>query len=161
MAVSKNTTNHFLMRLAGLTGFMAVIVGLVLWLAIGTGTAGMVVTLVGAALLVVALLVELKGVMGAVFSQRGAMGSNVALQVVLALLLLAGVNAFSFLHYQRFDWTSDHLFTINKDVRHDLEQLRGETDIVVYLRYTSALARLPTISWRIFRRRPSARSLKK
>jgi hypothetical protein len=127
------------MRLAGLTGLMAVIVGLVLWLAIGVEEEGRTVTLVGAALLGLSVLVELKGVLGAVLSQRGAMGSNVALQVVLALALLAGINAFSFLHYQRFDWTSDRLFTIDKNIRHDLEQLRGETDIVVYLRYTSSL----------------------
>src|SRR5205085_363675 len=82
---------------------------------------------------------EVKGLVGAVMSQRGAMGSNVALQIVLAVALLAGINAFSFWHYQRFDLTSDHLFTIDSNIRHDLEQLRGDTDIVVYLRYTSSL----------------------
>src|SRR5262249_51295414 len=98
-----------------------------------------IVTLIGAALLVTAGLVELQGLMGAVMSQRGAMGSNVALQVLLALVLLVGINVFSFWHYQRFDWTSDRLFTIDKGIRQDLEQLRGDTKIVVYLRYTSSL----------------------
>ena len=135
----KNNTGHFLMRLAGLTGLMAVIVGLVLWLAIGTVAAGLAVTLLGAALLVMAALVEVKGLVGAVRSQRGAMGSNVVLQIVLALVLVVGVNVFSFLHYHRFDWTSEQIFTIPKEIRDQLGQLRGETDIVVYLRYTSSL----------------------
>ncbi len=139
MAVSKNSPVLFMMRLAGLTGLVALVVGLVLWLAIGVDEAGIIVTVVGAGLLVLAGLVELRGLMGAVLSQRGAMGFNVALQVVLALVLIVGINAFSFSHYQRFDWTSDHLFTISQDIKHNLEQLRGETDIVVYLRNTSDL----------------------
>ncbi len=126
----------FLMRLAGLTGLMLLIVGLVLWLGVGVMSAGIVVTLIGAGLLVLAGIVELKGLMGAVMSQRGAMGTNVVLQFVLAVALLAGVNYYSFGHYLRFDWTSDNLFTINPKIRGQLEQLRAETKIVVYLRLT-------------------------
>ncbi len=139
MAVKSTSTLLFMMRLAGLTGLMLLIVGLVLWLGVGVMSAGIVVTLIGAGLLVLAGIVELKGLMGAVMSQRGAMGTNVALQFVLAVALLAGVNYYSFGHYLRFDWTSDNLFTINSKLRSQLEQLRAETKIVVYLRYTSSL----------------------
>jgi hypothetical protein len=138
MAVNKNSTLLFLMRLAGLTGLLVLVAGLVLWLAIGTVTAGLTVAAVGALLLLVAAVVEMQSLLGALRSQRGAMGTNVAVQIVLALALLVGINVFSFLHYQRFDWTSDRLFTIDKNVRRDLEQLRGQTDIVVYLRNASS-----------------------
>ncbi len=138
MAVSNNSNGRFFVRLAGLTGLMALIVGLVLWQAIGVAE-GQIVTWCGAGLLLLTLLVEMRGLVGSVFSQRGAMGSNVALQLALALALLVGINVFSFEYYQRFDCTSDHIFTIDKDIRRELEQLRGETDIVVYLRDTASL----------------------
>lgn len=143
MALTNKTGGHFLVRLAGLTGLMALIVGLVLWLAIGISAAGPLVALVGAVLMGLAALVEARGLLTAVTSQRGAMGSNVVLQIVLATVLLAIINALSFVHYLRFDLTSDHLFTIRPAIRAKLEQLRADpnnrTDIVVYLRYTSSL----------------------
>src|SRR5438477_10177022 len=112
MAVKNNSIQLFLMRLAGLTGLLMLVIGLVLWLAIEVAVAGVIVALIGAALLGVAALVEVNGLVRAVTSQRGTMGLNVALQVVLALILLMGLNVFSFSQYQRFDWTSDRLFTI-------------------------------------------------
>jgi hypothetical protein len=137
MAVSNKSTGLFLVRLAGLTGLMGVIVGLVLWLAIGVLGAGLAVLLAGACLLAMAVIVELQGLLKAVLSQRGAVGFNVCAQIALALILLVEVNWFSFFHFQRFDWTSEKIFTIKKEIRDQLSQLRGETDIVVSLRFNS------------------------
>jgi hypothetical protein len=133
---------HVAVRLAGLTGLVAVAVGLVIFAAT-EDEVGLIVAGAGGALAALALLVELKAALALVLSRRGAAGSSVALQVLLAAALLAGVNAFSFLHYARFDWTRDREFTLEEDptvtpaMRRGLRQLRGETRIVVYQRHAA------------------------
>lgn len=130
---------HLLFRLLGLTGLMALIVAAVLWtslpaeyqdvaLKIGYG---------GAAALLLAFLVEIRGIVGMFGSRRAGLGSNVIVQALLALILVAGLNWWSFQHYRRFDWTWDQSFTLKDDVKRQLAQLRGDTDIVVYQQYVS------------------------
>src|SRR5262249_11997336 len=86
-----------------------------------------------------ALLVELAALVRLATSRRGAVGSNVLLQVLLATIILGGVNVFSFMHYQRFDWTSKREFTLDDTLRAELSKLSSDepTTIVVYRRQTS------------------------
>jgi hypothetical protein len=94
--------------------------------------------LVGAALALGVLTVELFAAAAAPGegSRRGAVGGNAAGQIVLAALLLVGVNLFSYFHYLRFDWTRDRQFTLPDDLRSQLAQLRDETRILICLRDT-------------------------
>src|SRR5262245_1206569 len=129
---------HLISRLIGLTGALAAAIGLVLWL-VADEEIGRQIALGGGAAVALALLVELAALVRLATSRRGAVGSNVLLQVVLATLILGGVNVFSFLHYQRFDWTSKREFTLDEKLRAELSKLSGEepTTIVVYRRQTS------------------------
>lgn len=137
MALNARPRWHFWVRLFGLTGLFAGIVGLVLWVGLGFDEAGPIVALSGAAAVALTLLVEVRGLVALAASRRGAVGLNVFVQVALATALLIGANVFSFLYYQRFDGTRDHAFTIPADVRARLAQLRDETDVVVYQQYVS------------------------
>jgi hypothetical protein len=127
---------HLLGRIAGLTGLVLVAVGLVVWGATGEGVA-LAVAGGGGVLAALAIIFEIKGAAGLVRSRRGALGSNVFLQVLLAAGLLALVNTFSFLHYVRMDFTRDQEHTIDPVLRKQLAGLRGETRILVYQRHTS------------------------
>src|SRR2546423_10876073 len=127
---------HLVARLVGLTGGLAVVVGYVVWRE-ADEELGREIMLGGAGAVALALLVELAGLVLLASSRRGAVGSNVVLQVLLAAALVAGVNLFSFFHYQRFDWTAKHEFTLDPALRAELSKLRGETTIVVYKRQTS------------------------
>jgi hypothetical protein len=98
----------------------------------------------GAAAVVVTLLFEALVFLRLVAGRRSVVGLNAAVQVALAVLLLVGVNVFSFFHYVRLDWTSAAFgwaqrqppkFTLPEDVRAQLGRLRGETKIVVYQRH--------------------------
>jgi hypothetical protein len=82
-----------------------------------------------------ALLFEAVAILRQTAGRRNAMGLNAALQVALALALLIGVNAYSFRHYLRFDWTRDKQFTLPADVRTRLGQLEGTTTIVLLQRH--------------------------
>ena len=69
--------------------------------------------------------------------RRSAFGFNAALQGALALLLLVGVNLYSFRHYARIDWTRPdetgaRKFTLPADLRARLRELTSPTTIVVY-----------------------------
>ncbi len=55
-----------------------------------------------------------------------------ALQIVLAVVLLFGVNVFSIWHYARLDCTTDHRFTLDPNYQKELRQLKGETTVVLY-----------------------------
>jgi hypothetical protein len=143
---------HFLLRLVGLTGFVVAAVGVVLlavnrqppfdsgaesdagplWTPAWFEEPGVYLTLAGGALAALALLVELFVGLYFLSGRRGAFGSNVAVQIALAVALVVGINFFSFGHCLRFDWTSDHHFTLPEKVRQDLGNLKGETTIVVY-----------------------------
>jgi len=150
MAIKNQSNWTFAARLAGVAGFLLAAAGLVLWIisvaraAEETGGAvfstglGIFFVVVGGLLAIGAILLELPAVTRTLKSRQGAFGSNVALQVVLATLLLIGVNAFSFFHYERFDWTRDQNFSeIREKFGDQLARLRGETSIVVFLRHTS------------------------
>jgi hypothetical protein len=123
---------HFLIRLAGLTGLLVGAAGVVLMIA-GYLWAGIVVGVLGGAAVAYALGIEILNLTQVATARRGAAGTNVALQVLLAIALLVEVNGFSFFHYHRFDWTRDREFTIPAKLQADLGKLRGETTIVVHL----------------------------
>src|SRR5262245_58557820 len=98
---SNRNTLHLLVRILGLTGVVVAIVGLVLWtyyddlvlLLLADTQAGsqlpvgMLLTIGGAALAAVALLVEIVALFRIMFSRRGAVGGNVALQALIATAL--------------------------------------------------------------------------
>jgi len=154
----KGSTLHFLARAAGLTGLLLVGVGLVVLFSssvdveafledllrdfdtqalVSVEGLGVVLAGLGVVLLVPALLVESLGVGRVLSSRRAALGSNVVVQIVLAVLLLAGVNAFSFYHHARVDLTRESIFTIDPDIQRQLAGLRGETLIVLFQRQKS------------------------
>jgi hypothetical protein len=132
---------HFWIRLAGLVGIVLVAAGIEI-ITSGAVIVGIVLAVLGGLLLGLALFVEISGALGQVLSQRGAFGSNVLAQVILAAVLLIGLNVFSFFHYSRFDWTRDREHTIEADptvtpaMLQGLQELQGETRIVVYQRHT-------------------------
>ena len=147
---------HFLLRLIGLTGLLAAGVGLVLVALVLQGAPleswrslspnfespeikdlGVGLILIGGLLALLALLVEIKVGISAVAGQRGAFGLNVILQVLLAIALLAVVNAISFHHYLRFDWTRGNQFTLSPELRARLSELRDTTKIVVLERHVA------------------------
>jgi hypothetical protein len=150
---------HFLIRFLGLTGLICIGGGAALaflqgnlswelltdwnWLRpILLGETGDLATLLtmwflvgGAGAAALALLVELLLIAGAVAGRRRAIGLNAALQMALAIVLLVGVNVYSYRHYRRDDWTLHHLFTLPKDIQQQLGQLKDETTIIVYQRH--------------------------
>jgi hypothetical protein len=130
---------HLLFRMLGLTGLMTLVVAAVLWASLPEEhqDVALMMGLGGAAAVILALLVEMRGVVHLFGSRRAALGSNVILQVLLAAVLVAGLNWWSFHHYRRFDWTWDESFTLNDKLRNQLAQLRGDTDIVIYQQYVS------------------------
>ncbi|MBM4069160.1 MAG: hypothetical protein FJ271_09480 [Planctomycetes bacterium] len=134
-----NTTGHLWMRVIGLVGVLSLGAGFVLLEASGRAGAGLTIALlafaIGIILLGFALRYEFKSAHASVRSARGRMGSTAFLQVLLALVLLIGVNVFSFHHNRRFDWTRDSDFSElrrNPAFRNDLARLIGETRIVVF-----------------------------
>src|SRR4051794_11274285 len=130
---------HFLVRLLGLTGLLAGCVGLVLaqqdgllasWQAALDAaraaleglpaTPGTYLVLGGAAAALFALLVEALGVLRLTAGRRSVFGLNALVQVGLAAALLVGVNAYSFRHHLRFDWTREKEFTLPAGIRAQL-----------------------------------------
>src|SRR5262249_47458191 len=67
--------------------------------------------------------------------RRSAFGLNAALQIILAVALLVGINLYAHSHYLRLDWTRNHAFTLPPEIQARLGQLQGETSIVVYQRH--------------------------
>src|SRR5262249_48228123 len=84
-----------------------------------------------------ALLVEIIIMLGSTAGRRSAVGLHAVIQVSLAVVLLAGINLYSYRHYLRFDWTSNQQFTLPADIQEQLSKLRNdeETTIVVYQRH--------------------------
>src|SRR5206468_1881201 len=78
----------------------------------------------GAAAAALALLVEVFQVLGAVAGRRSAFGFNATVQVALAIVLLAGLNVYSYYHYRRSDWTLQHQFTLPAEIQRQLQQLK-------------------------------------
>src|SRR5262245_13451185 len=130
----KDTTGHLRMRVIGLCGVLALGAGLVMLETVGL-TAAIVALAIGFALVGVAVRNEISTAHAPVTSARGRMGSTAFLQVLLATVLLVGVNIFSFQYHTRFDWTRDREFSElaqNPRFRADLARLTGETRIVVF-----------------------------
>jgi predicted nucleic acid-binding Zn-ribbon protein len=95
---------------------------------------------IGGAFALLGLLVEILVLLRLAAVRRGAVRLNAVVQVALAAVLLIGVNVFSFLHYERFDWTrpnaaGEKQFTLPAKVQQQLRQLTGETTIIVYQRH--------------------------
>ena len=128
---------HFLLRFIGLNGLVAVAVAAFLWQALDMPSEATVVGIAGLSAIGLALLGEMRGLMQATMSHRGAAGLNVVLQVLLATVLVVGCNVFAFSHYKRFDWTTARTFTLEPSIRAKLADLRGDTDIIVYLQHVS------------------------
>jgi hypothetical protein len=127
---------HLIVRVLGATGLLVAGVGLNAYAATGKEW-GLELAIGGAVAVALALLVEVRGIVALAFSRRGALGFNVFLQILLAAALLAGVNAFAFSFYHRFDLTRDQEFTIPQDIQEQLSKLSGETRIVLFQRHTS------------------------
>jgi hypothetical protein len=148
---------HFLLRLAGLAGFVALLIGLVLARSIdqfyaswrvafqtladaarGAATAdpwqraGVYCILAGAAAVLLALLVEAALVLSFVAGRRSLLGFNAVVQVGLAAALLVGINVYSFMHNRPFDCTRAREFTLPAKVEDELKTLTVPTTIVVY-----------------------------
>jgi hypothetical protein len=157
---------HFVIRFLGLTGAVVLLVGTAI---VGVQALlpsveweiGPIVTDVGWQLIyygggvaAFALLIEIVNIAFLVAGRRSLLGANALFQVVLATVLLVGVNLFSagislprtwntWLaenvhlpgHHARFDLTRDQRFTLPADLREQLAQLDrgGETTVVVYL----------------------------
>jgi ABC-type uncharacterized transport system len=127
-------SRHFAIRLAGLTGIFVAAVGLVVT-ATASKEIGWALTAGGAIVALIGVVTEIKQGVGRIAGRRSAFGTNVALQIALAIVLLVGVNLFSFGNYRRFDWTRDGYFTLSDTVRDQMGRLRGETTIVLYQRH--------------------------
>ena len=143
---------HFAVRFLGLTALLALAAGVVYastlvpewgrWnlgtlreairgdLGEGGRVAGWVIA-VSAAVVAAALVVELLATVVFSAGRRSVAGTMAGVQVVLAAALLAGVNAFSFSHYGRYDLTRDAQFTLPENVAAELKKLRAPTTIVV------------------------------
>jgi hypothetical protein len=146
---------HLLARLVGVTGLAVALCGCFIWgvlgqssfgpyfvgeLSIGHYTGkeiGLIVLYVSAGAVGLALLFEVRGLTKAVASHRGLFGINVLLQIALALALVIGANVYSFEHFRRFDLTRNQIFTLDDDIRNQLRELRGETEIIVVQNYVS------------------------
>jgi hypothetical protein len=153
---------HFLIRLIGVTGLVVATVGLALILIDAGGNAQAVedrlqkeITnlqgeveparlplevgllagglVAGAFFLVLEVIVVLRYVSG----RRSAVGFNAVVQVALAVVLLIGVNMYAFQHYERFDWTREREFTLEKQPQDELALLQRRTNIVIFLRHKS------------------------
>ena len=79
---------HLLTRLLGLTGAVAILVGLAVWFQFELARSGQIVVAAGAAAVLIALLVEARNLSAAVISSRGAVGFNSIVQNLLATTLL-------------------------------------------------------------------------
>lgn len=128
---------HFLLRFIGLNGLVAVAVGASLWQALDYQMIGSIVALAGLGAIGLALLGEMRGLADATFSHRGAAGINVVAQITLATALVVGGNYFSFHHSKRHDCTAKRTFTLDKNIREKLTQMRGDTDIIIYVPHVS------------------------
>ena len=140
------TRFHALVRLVGLTGFLLGFAILILANPADIGSSAKIVLsqLRGAGFSIVpflALVAFLLGIaaigievfIGLSFAagRKSAMGIGATAQIALAISLVIGLNISSFHNYQLFDFTRAHLFTLPKDLKDRLENLKEETTIVV------------------------------
>jgi hypothetical protein len=90
---------------------------------------------IGVSLFLLSLLVQSIAGLRTMAGRRNAAATNSVVQIALVLVLLFGVNAYSFRHYLRRDWTRQRQFTLPDSITSELAKLRGQTDIVVYQRH--------------------------
>ncbi|MFO0826334.1 MAG: hypothetical protein U0792_24980, partial [Gemmataceae bacterium] len=145
---------RLLLRFVGLTGFLAAVVGAALFAsafpsppqwtvanlqAAADGNHGpfakaAALTLaIGTVAVAVSLVVELLGGIVLVAGRRTAAHASMTISTVAAVALLFFVNAYSFTHHQRTDFTRDQQFTLPPELAAKLRTLRPEspTTIVV------------------------------
>ena len=90
---------------------------------------------IGGAMFLLSLVVQVLGGVRTVAGRRNMAATNSAIQIALVAVLLIGVNAWSFRHYWRLDWTRNQQFTLPSNITSELAKLRGQTDIIVYQRH--------------------------
>ena len=78
-----------------------------------------------------AIAIELFIALSFAAGRKNAMGVGATAQIALATILVLGVNFSSFYNYSLFDFTRSHLFTLPKDLKDRLQNLKEETTIVV------------------------------
>lgn len=128
------TTGHLGMRVTGLVGVLALVAGLILWEPVGL-TVGLIGMVLGTVLLALSVAHEIRVAHASVLSARGQVGSSAFVQVLLGVVLLVGINVFSFYHYSRLDLTREGEFSElrqNPTFRQDLMRLTSDTRIIVF-----------------------------
>jgi hypothetical protein len=152
---------HFVIRLLGITGLAAVLVGLTVllideitweaavayWAMLQAAVQGQsqqyprrafLLFMAGAVVVLFWLFLEALIIIRLVAGRRSATGFSTVVQIALATALLIGVNVYSYQHYHIFDLTSDHRFTLPTEpvnVPAELAKLNDETTILVYMRH--------------------------
>ncbi len=149
------TRFRFLVRAFGLTGLFATVIGAGLFAsefpspsqwttqtvqAAGEGTHGPFAKVAawtlaaGVVSVAIALVVELLSGLLLITGRRTAASVSATVGTLAALALLVFVNAYSFTHHRRLDFTRDHQFTLAPELAEKLRSLRPEspTTIVVH-----------------------------
>jgi hypothetical protein len=121
---------RLMIRSIGLTAAMLLGVGIVLAI-VGFAAVGYTLIVLAGAPALFVLGYEVKQGLEVLTGQRGSAGTQVVLQILLAGLLLIGINIFSFLHYLRLDWTRDRVFTLPADIRAQLRELQSDKKTII------------------------------
>ena len=121
---------RLMIRSIGLTAAMLLGVGIVLAL-VGFAAVGYTLIVLAGAPALFVLGYEVKQGLDVLTGQRGSAGTQVVLQILLAGVILIGINAFSFLHYLRLDWTRDRVFTLPADIRAQLRELQSDKKTII------------------------------
>ncbi len=69
--------------------------------------------------------------------RRFQIGLNVAMQIILAVIILLTLNFLSFRYYQRWDFSLDSKFTLAEQSKRVIEDIRGELDLILFFSGTS------------------------
>jgi uncharacterized membrane protein len=148
------TRLRFLSRSIGLTGILAAVIGVTLaatafpsieqwntdtFRTATDGTLGRFARVaaislaVGVVAIALALAVELLGALVLITGRRTAASTTATIGTIAALALLIFVNAYSFTHHARYDFTRNRQFTLATDLAERLRTLRSDspTTIVV------------------------------
>lgn len=146
MAIKRRSSSfwnvlHFLVRFVGITGVATVLAGWFIYSVLKNEFAGTLVIASSLAAVAVAVLFEARDIAGLASSRRGAFGLNVLLQIAGAIVLVGGVNAFSYLNFKRFDLTRERVFTLDKAIHAQLAQMRGDTEIIIFQKNRSLAQR--------------------
>jgi chaperonin cofactor prefoldin len=145
-----------LLRILGLTGILAIAVGCLIgavsipWQNLTADEAGLeqiqsyfegasgplaqgaVITIAAGLLaLLLLMIVEFFAGLTQAAGSRSALSLNTFVQITLAISIVISLNVYSFLHYRRYDFTTEKLFTLPAEVKYELGKLRAETTIVV------------------------------